>query len=84
MVLEADCLRVIEMLKLGGVNRFLVAPVIMDALHESQQLQSLYFVKVKREKNKIAHELAHLAQRANQYCVSFSHVPECVYMLVHS
>uniref|UniRef100_K3XQD1 RNase H type-1 domain-containing protein n=1 Tax=Setaria italica TaxID=4555 RepID=K3XQD1_SETIT len=51
MVLEVDCSRVIETFKLGGVN--------------SQQLQSLNFAKVRREQNKVAHELAHLALRSN-------------------
>jgi hypothetical protein len=62
-----DCSSVLLKLRSGGFNRSLVAPIIADALQESQQLQRVSFIKVGREQNKVAHKfqslLAHLAIR---------------------
>uniref|UniRef100_K3ZFI0 RNase H type-1 domain-containing protein n=1 Tax=Setaria italica TaxID=4555 RepID=K3ZFI0_SETIT len=82
MVLVADCSTIIDKLRKGGMDRSQVAPVIMDALHEGQQLRSLIFMKIGTEQNKVAHELAHLAIRSRQCCVSFLLFPECVHALI--
>uniref|UniRef100_K4AID3 RNase H type-1 domain-containing protein n=1 Tax=Setaria italica TaxID=4555 RepID=K4AID3_SETIT len=66
MVLEADCSTVIDKLTKGGMDRSRVVPVIMDASCV----------------NKVAHELAHLAIRSKQCCVSFLSFPECGHALL--
>ncbi|KAF8670592.1 hypothetical protein HU200_050619 [Digitaria exilis] len=62
VVLESDCSSVIKMLVEKGPNRSLVAPIILDMERESSCLKSVEFVKVGREQNKMAHELAQVAR----------------------
>jgi ribonuclease HI len=82
MILEADCSTVIKKFKAEEPDRSLVAPIVRDGLHEVSQLGGVVFVKIGREQNKVAHELAHLAIRTNDCQASFVEVPSCVRALV--
>jgi hypothetical protein len=82
VILEVDCSNVMDKRKMGGKDRSLVAPIISDALRESQVLHSIAFTAIGREQNKVAHELAHLAVRSNQCCVNFQSFLECVNALI--
>lgn len=63
-ILETDNASVIEKIKIGGINRSLVTPVIHNTLLELAHLRSVAFVKIGREQNIVAHELARLALRS--------------------
>ncbi|KAF8661039.1 hypothetical protein HU200_057134 [Digitaria exilis] len=72
---------VIEKLKVEGVDRSVVAPILLDTLHEKAHLRSLVFVKIGREQNKVAHELAHLGVRSGVCQVWFASFPESLVTL---
>lgn len=74
-ILEADNASVITKLKMGGVDRSLVAPIIHDTLHEAVRARSVEFAKIGREHNRIAHELAHRALVSGECRVSFTDFP---------
>lgn len=78
MILEADNVGVIEKLRKGGTDRSVVAPFIHDALQEMRMLRRVEFVKISREQNKVAYELAHRALNLGVSCVWFGNFPECL------
>lgn len=49
-----------------------MAPIIHDTLHESSRARSVEFVKIGREQNKVAHELAHRALVSGECRVYFA------------
>ena len=63
-------------------DRSLVAPVINDLMKEARELFSLKVEKICTSQNKVAHELAHLALRLSQNCVSFAGFPLCIQELI--
>lgn len=77
-VLEAGNALVVEKLKIRGIDRSIVAPVIHDTQHEGELLRSLVVANIGREQNKVAHELAHLALCSSVSRVWFGDFPECV------
>lgn len=51
----------IEKLRSGGKGSSTVAAIIHDTMQEMTQLREVEFVKIGREQNKVAHEIAHHA-----------------------
>ncbi|RCV42220.1 hypothetical protein SETIT_9G199100v2 [Setaria italica] len=85
VILESDCSTVIGKLRVEGLERSLVAPIILDIRGDASHLQGVSFVKIRREQNRVTHELAHLAIRTSECRVSFADVPECTHQsLVYS
>jgi ribonuclease HI len=68
VILESDCSQLIDKLQVRDSS--LVAPIICDILKESSTLNSVRFSKVRREQNKVAHELAQFAMRSRDVRVS--------------
>lgn len=58
----------------GGAWRPVQAPLIADIRRKADQRQAISVVKIAREQNKIAHELAKVSCRLGQSRVSFSSV----------
>ncbi|CAN6241979.1 unnamed protein product [Urochloa humidicola] len=82
LFLEADCSTVIDKLAANCMDRSVVGPIIRDIGEEIKNLNSISFSKVRREQNKVAHELAHLAIRTGNSQVFVESVPECASTLV--
>jgi ribonuclease HI len=84
IILESDCSTVVGKLREEVLDRSLVGPVTCDALEASKDLMAVRFVKISREQNKVAHELAHLALRTTENRVSLEDIPDCIQPLVRS
>jgi ribonuclease HI len=82
IILEADCASVIGKLQTGCEDKSVITPIIRDILQETCLLLGVTFKKIRREQNKVAHSLAHLAIRSNECQVSLSNPPECVKNLI--
>jgi ribonuclease HI len=84
MILESDCSQLVDKLQAKDRDRSLVAPIICDILKESSSLVSVSFSKVRREQNKVAHELAQLAMRSGDVQTSSASVPDCILHTLNS
>jgi ribonuclease HI len=82
IIMEADCASVIGKLQTGCEDKSVIAPIIRDILKETCLLLGVTFKKIRREQNKVAHSLAHLAIRSNECRVSLSNPPECMMNLI--
>jgi ribonuclease HI len=82
---ETDCAQVIRKLLAKNMDRSLVSPIISDILEEGSKLQSVSFSKIRREQNKVAHELAQLALRSgNGRASSAVDVPDSIGAALYS
>lgn len=79
MMLESDCASVVDSLQAREQDRSIIAPIIRDTLLYARGLMAISF---RREQNKIAHELAHLASRLNECQVLLNSPHESVSNLV--
>jgi hypothetical protein len=84
VILESDCSQLVDKLHTKGRDRSLVAPIICDILKESSFLVSVSFCKVRREQNRVAHELAQLAMRSGIVRTSSESVPDCILHTLYS
>lgn len=85
VIVELDCSQVFGKLQSGGLVRSLVAPIIGDILKEGSQLRFVSFSKIRREQNRTAHELAHLALCTGVSRVSSDEdIPSCIFPVLYS
>jgi ribonuclease HI len=84
IILESDCSTVVGKLREAVLDRSLVGTVTCDALDATKDLMAVRFVKISREQNKVAHELAHFALRTTENRVSLEDIPDCIQPLVCS
>lgn len=81
MILESDNASVIMMLRENSTNRSARAPVLLDVAKEKAYLMSLDFVKIGREQNNLAHELAQRAKKSGESRVWLGDFPVCLVTL---
>ncbi|TVU21275.1 hypothetical protein EJB05_30902, partial [Eragrostis curvula] len=81
-VLESDCSAVVEKVNMKTPDRSIVSAIIGDIQSEMWQFRAFRVCKVRREQNKVAHELAQWAIKSSSSKVSFVNFPECVESLI--
>lgn len=81
-VVESDCLSLVNTLKENRGAKSTLCFHIMEIRQLSRSLPDVQFRAVKRERNRVAHELAQLAKRAGHSAMWRTTVPRCVQQLV--
>lgn len=82
IILESDNATIVNTLKDDGINRSMVAPIVLDAATEKMKLKSLVVAKIGREQNNVAHDLAHRARRSGESRVWFADFLEALSLLL--
>ena len=77
IILESDCDRVVQALTSKSLDRSEIGFVIAEGKELSQLVVELKIVKIKRDCNKLANELAALARRNTHSVVWLGHAPVC-------
>ncbi|CAN6163831.1 unnamed protein product [Urochloa humidicola] len=78
LVLETDSTSCIALLKNAERDRSRLAAVVQDSKELMKELGQVKISKGTRDQNKIAHELAQHARRANSSAVWFAGIPSCI------
>nr|CAB3455114.1 unnamed protein product [Digitaria exilis] len=81
-ILESDCLVAINFLRRPSDQRSQSVFTIKETVLASEKLPSVVFSHVKREQNRVAHELAQIARRLSHCAVWRNRAPVCVEQLV--
>jgi len=84
IILESDCARVVQALSSKSVDRSEISFIVAEGKELSQLLMELKIVKVSRDCNKVANELAALARRNTHSAVWLGQAPACVTDLINS
>ena len=84
IILESDCARVTQVLLSTRPDRSELGFIIAEGKELSQLLLELKIVKVKRDCNKVAHELAALARRNTHSAVWLGQAPACAIDLINA
>jgi ribonuclease HI len=84
IILESDCARVTQALLSMRPDRSELGFIIAEGKELSQLLLELKIVKVKRDCNKVAHELAALARRNTHSAVWLGQAPACAIDLINA
>jgi len=84
IILESDCARVTQALLSTRPDRSELGFIIAEGKELSQLLLELKIVKVKRDCNKVAHELAALARRNTHSAVWLGQAPACAIDLINA
>ena len=82
MVLETDCARMANIMQAKGEDRLELCFLITEIREVGQSLPGWRAVKVKREVNRVAHELAQLARQNTKTEVWLGQTPACVQKLL--
>ena len=82
IVLESDCVMVIHYLKKWRTLKPACFSTIQEAVRTAESLPDLELCHVKRERNGVANELAHLAKRLNHSAVWHDCFPRCVEQII--
>ena len=82
IVLESDCVMVIRYLKEWRTLKPACFSTIQEAVRIAKSLPDLELCHVKRERNGVANELAHLAKRLNHSAVWRNRLPRCVEQII--
>lgn len=83
VIIESDCSRIVQALR-SGSDRSELCIVMVEARALAQLLVEWRVDLVKRECNKVANELAHLARRNTHTAVWLGHAPACVVDLIEA
>ena len=75
VVLEGDCLKVVQALKARKCCNTLYGTVIEDARNEGASMQACHFQHVRREGNKLGHALARRAVSSIDFDVRVEDLP---------
>jgi ribonuclease HI len=85
VVVESDCALVVGKLCDDCVDRSLVTSIMGDILTEKARMCGVSFKCIRREQNKLVHELAHLALRNGVLSgSSVDDVPSCIYPVLNT
>jgi hypothetical protein len=68
----------------GIIDRSTTSPLVMDIKEAMDMRFECSIVKIERDRNKIAHNLAHNALKTSSSKASFSLVPPCIQDLVYN
>ena len=82
IVLESDCVMVIRYLKKWRTLKPACFSTIQEAVRTAESLPDLELCHVKRERNGVANELAHLAKWLNHSAVWCDRFPRCVEQII--
>lgn len=81
-ILESDCSMVIQYLKEAKTMRPACHSIIQEAIEAASRLPELELCHVKRERNRVSNELAHLAKRLDHSAMWRSRFLACVEQLI--
>ena len=76
--MESDCSSCLAALGKEGINRSIHASLVQDVKMIITMLQNVRLVKVTREQNRVAHDLARHARRVCSSAVWLGSVPSCI------
>ena len=83
VIIESDCARIVQALR-EREERSAISFILSEARDHATMLEDWSVVKVKRECNRVANELAHLARRSMHTTVWLGRAPACVEAIVVS
>jgi len=83
VIVESDSARIIKAMTSQSADRSEIRGTIMEAKEYLQLLVDWKFQKVKREGNKVAQELAHLARRDTYTATWLGQAPLCFQDLIN-
>lgn len=83
VILESDCSNCIAALAKDDINRSIHANLVEDRKNIMRMMGNVRLVKVNREQNSVAHELAQHARRAFSSAVWLVGIPNCIQHVVH-
>jgi hypothetical protein len=83
VVLETDCSSLTSKLNGGVMDRSVTSALVLDIKEAMERRLSCSILKIERDQNRIAHNLAHFALKTHSSKPSFSFVSPCIQDLVY-
>jgi ribonuclease HI len=82
LILESDCSLLVEKINKKAMDRSVTAGLIQEIKQEFSTWRSPKVLKIGRDQNSTAHELAQHAVRSGSSQVSFSFIPSCIQEII--